>query len=232
MPVFAKNGWSCGSISRAQGWSIVLEGHRRRELGRSRRRLAEHLGTEITIVDRSADAGAVDEFLQMEASGWKGRVDNGAFLGDRAKVEWFREWRERWASADRLLLLSLQAGDVSIAMLWNVWADDRLICFRIAYDDAYARFAPGIALFFDALEYVRDNTDAQAVDAYTDRNNSFFRDILPERRQITMLLIGTGGSVDRRVVAALPGMERLVARSSGLWNRVLRARSRPGVADV
>jgi CelD/BcsL family acetyltransferase involved in cellulose biosynthesis len=233
MPVFAKDGWSCGSISRTEGWSVVLDGHRRRELGRIRRKLIEHLGTPISVVDRSADAGAVDEFLEMEATGWKGRVvDNGAFLREPAKVEWFREWRERWASAGRLLLLSLQAGDTAIAMLWSVWAGDRLICFRIAYDDAYARFAPGVALFFDALEYVRDNTDAQSLDTYTDRNNNFFLDILPERQRITMLLIGTGGAVDRSMVAALPGMERVVARSSALRTQVLAARGRGGTSDV
>jgi hypothetical protein len=232
MPVFTKSRWSCASISRAEGWSIGSDGHRRRERRRRRRLLEQHLGSEITVVDRSADAGAVDDFLRIEASGWKGRVENGAFLRDPAKVDWFREWRERWSGAGRLLVLSLQAGDVVVAMQWYVWAGSRLICFRIAYDDAYARFAPGSALLFDALEYVRDKTDAQAIDTYTDPGNTFFFDALPGRREMAMLLIGTGGSVDRRMVAAMPSMERLVSGASGLRARVLRGRGRPGVSDV
>jgi hypothetical protein len=51
----------------------------RADLARRRRALGRKLDTEITTVDRAAaDPGkAIEHFLQLEASGWKGRDEQG-----------------------------------------------------------------------------------------------------------------------------------------------------------
>jgi hypothetical protein len=95
--------------------------------------------------------------------------------------------------------------------------------FRIAYDDAYAKFSPGSILLFETLEHVRDQTGALSIDVYTDKNNKFFLGMLPERRSIAMLLIGTGGALDRSLVAALPTMTRLISVSTDVRQRLVRS---------
>jgi len=223
LPSFVKTSWECGAITRANGWEIGVEGHRRRELGRRRRQLEKAAGTEVALVDRTADASAVDEFLHMEASGWKGRDAGTAFALDDHKVAWFREWRDRWAATGRLLTLSLQAGEETVAMQWYVWAGATVMCFRIAYDDRYAKFSPGSILFADVLEFLRDRTDAEELTVFTDRDNRFFLDVLPERRHVSMLLVGTGGPVDRVCVSALPTMGRMAARQRAVHTRLARS---------
>ncbi len=58
----------------------TVKSRHRRELERKRRRLAEELGEDLVTVDRAADAAAVDEFLELEASGLEGPGGHGPRL--------------------------------------------------------------------------------------------------------------------------------------------------------
>ena len=211
LPVHVKDTWVRGAVNRTGRWDSPVDGNRRREIGRRRRHLAKDSGAEVSVVERSLDPDAVDEFLKMEASGYKGKEGGLAFSRTPETVAWFGEWRQRWAAAGRLVLLSLNVGDVSIAMQCFVRSGPGLFCFRIAFDEAYARYYPGAMLLFSSLEYLRDRTDAQWIDSCSDKNNGFFLGMLPERRKLSMLLIGTGGVLDRSLVSSLPTVERIVA---------------------
>ena len=56
----------------SQGYAALKAKHRH-ELARKRRRLEEALGGTLETLDRAQECEAVDEFLELEASGWKGR---------------------------------------------------------------------------------------------------------------------------------------------------------------
>jgi CelD/BcsL family acetyltransferase involved in cellulose biosynthesis len=212
-PVFVKETWVRGTVTRTGRWDNPVDGHRRREIGRRRRLLAKEAGAEVTVVERSSDPSALDDFLRMEASGYKGKEGGLAFSRTPETAAWFREWRDRWAKAGRLVMLALNVGDVPIAMQCFVRAGPGFFCFRIAFDEEYARYFPGAMLLSSALEFLRDETDAQWVDSCSDPNNEFFLGMLPERRRLSMLLIGTGGALDRRLVGALPAINRVKSAS-------------------
>ena len=55
--------------------------------------------------------------------------------------------------------------------------------------------------------------------------NTFFFGMLPERRTISTILIGTGGIVDRSLVSALPTMTKLVVAEKRVRKRLARSRS-------
>jgi len=209
-PVFVKDAWERGAVSRSGQWDNPLQRRRRREVGRLHRLLARESGNELHVIDRSTDPVAVEDFLTMEASGWKGKDDGLAFARDPGKVAWFREWSVRWAANGRLIVLALNVGDVSIALQYFVRAGDGLFFFRMAYDPDYAKYAPGAMLLASAFEYLREQTDAQWIDSCADGNNRFVLDMFPERRMISRIVIGTGGTLDRRLVSALPLMTKAV----------------------
>jgi CelD/BcsL family acetyltransferase involved in cellulose biosynthesis len=232
-PMFVKDAWERGAVSRSGQWENPLHRHRRREVGRLHRLLARESGNEVHVVDRSMDAVAVEEFLTMEASGWKGRDGGQAFGRDPDKVAWFREWSVRWAARGRLIVLALNVGDVSIALQYFVRAGDGLFFFKMAYDPDYARYAPGAMLLASAFDYLREQTDAQWIDSCADGNNRFVLDMFPERRMLSRLVIGTGGSLDRRLVAALPLMTKVVSgyrRTRAPRSAVSSSPSRPAGA--
>ncbi len=179
----------------------------------------------MTLVDRTLDPSAAEDFLVMEASGWKGREGGLALTRRPATVSWFREWHPIWVASGRLTILALNVGSVSVAMQYYVRANEGLFCFRIAFDDAYAKYKPGAMLMSMALSHLRDHTDAEWVDSSTDAGNTFFFGMLPERRTISTILIGTGGIVDRSLVSALPTMTKLVVAEKRVRKRLARSRS-------
>ena len=81
---------------------------------------------------------------------------------------------------------------------------------RTAYDEGYAKYGPGAMLIAAGTEYLLEHTDAQWLDSSTDKGNAFLLELLPERRNLSTLLIGTGGRLDRAVVSALPAMTTAV----------------------
>jgi CelD/BcsL family acetyltransferase involved in cellulose biosynthesis len=230
LPVFVKDTWERGTVSRAGQWDSSLGESRRREIARLRRVLARRSENEVTVVDRTTDPDAVEDFLEMEASGWKGSGHGSAFARDPATVAWFREWRDRWVASGRLFVWALNVGDVSIAMQWFVRSGDGLFFFRMAYDPAYSQYSPGRMLLSSALEDLRQQTDAQWVDSCADRDNRFILGMLPEPRTLSMILIGTGGRLDRSLVSALPAMTALVEARGKAQDRWARRRTTTSAA--
>ena len=78
-------------------------------------------------------------------------------------------------------------------------------------------------LLSSALNFLRDSTDAAWIDSMTSKDNAFFLGMLPERRMLSRLLIGTGGPLDRALVSALPAMTRLSAAKRQVQKRLVRA---------
>ncbi len=69
--------------------SLGLSSKRRRENARLGRRLSEALGEEVEAIDRGEDPDAVEAFLQLEASGWKGS-EHTAMASEDSRAELFR----------------------------------------------------------------------------------------------------------------------------------------------
>lgn len=220
MPNFTKESWVRGTVHRTGRWENPLTGERRRANARRRRGLAKDFGGEVRVVDRTLDPAAAADFVRMEASGWKGRGEGSAFGRDPAKVEWFQEWSDLWTGAGRVVVLSLYVGDTAVAMHYSILAGDGIFLYRIAHDESYAKYGPGALLLESVMERLLEQTDAVWIDSCTDPDNTFLLEILPEKITISMLLIGTGGMVDRIAVSAMPLMTRGVAQLQETRQRV------------
>lgn len=118
MPTFTKESWVRGMVTRDGKWDNPLTGDRRRSNARRRRGLEKDFGGEVSVVDRTHDPEAMADFLRLEASGWKGRGDGTAYPRDPAKVAWFRDWCQWWTSAGRVIVIAVNVGETSIAMLY------------------------------------------------------------------------------------------------------------------
>ena len=219
LPVFTKETYERGVVTRAGQWETPLSGSRRREIGRRRRLLARDSGSDVHVVDRTHDPAAAADFLTIEASGWKGQGDGTAMARDPRKVAWFHEWCAYWIEAGRLTVLALNLGDTSIAMQYFLAAGEGIFVYRIAQDAGYPKYGLGQMLLESAMELLYGETDALWIDACTDPGNEFFLAMLPERRLTSMLVIGSGGVLDRSAVSAMPMMARAVAARRRVFTR-------------
>src|SRR5439155_13614414 len=121
----------------------LRKGHTR--LRRLRRAFERELGAPLEAIDRSGQPEAVERFLALEASGWKGR--RGTAMASRpGHADFFREMCAGAGSAGRLELLSLEAAGQVLAMKCSLFAGDGLFYLKAAYDEAHARYSPGVQL--------------------------------------------------------------------------------------
>jgi CelD/BcsL family acetyltransferase involved in cellulose biosynthesis len=192
----------------------TLRGHRRRELQRMRRALARDVGDPVTTTDRPDDPEALEDFLRIEASGWKG--ERGTALASREDhARFFRAVCTAFAAADRLQLLELNAGGRAVALQCNLLANGTVFHFKIGYDAQYARYSPGLQLEREAVDLFHGRTSLKSMDSCADPNNQMINRLWPDRRPITTIVVGRRGPrgwATRQATSASASLRDLVRR--------------------
>jgi len=179
----------------------TLNAKARGEIRRRQRRLEERLGAEVEIRDRS-DSSAVDEFLQLEVSGWKGR--GGTAYANRPEAElWFREMCKEFESRGKLHFISLESGGRSLEMQCFLREGTTAFSLRVGHDAELDRFGPGVPVHAAAVEFF-EGTDVELIDSRADSGNEYWSRIYPDRRRMVDLIIAPGNIVDRTAVRLLP----------------------------
>jgi len=169
----------------------ALSGKKRKELRRLRRVLARQVGDEPQTVDRSVDPAACDDFLGLEREGWKG--ERGTALASRpGDAAFFRRLCRALAGRGRLQILALEADGRTLAMQCNLLDGDCLFGFKVAYDEDWARFSPGVLLEVDAIEAFHERVEARTFDSCTAPDNELLNRLWPDRRRLQTVLVPTG----------------------------------------
>lgn len=88
------------------------------------------------------DEDKFNEFLTLEASGWKGHA-GGAISCNRELVDFYRELLHGAANQNHLRLCELRVGDKPVAMELAFVVDGRCYSPKIAYDENFADASPG-----------------------------------------------------------------------------------------
>lgn len=173
-----------------------LSSRKRKDLNRRARRLSE-IG-EISFAWESGTdriAPWIEEFLALEASGWKGEAAS-ALACDAATRTLFRESLTGAAARQRLVRLSLRLNDTPIAMLSTFLTPPGAFGFKTAFDEDYACFSPGLLLereFLGALQ----RFDIDWCDSCAAPDHSVMNRMWQERRPLGRLSIAIGGPLRR-----------------------------------
>lgn len=173
------------------GIDLAMSRKHRREVNRMQRRLSEELGAEVTLEDRSSDPAAYDEFLHIEQSGWKGA--EGTAMASMGHGDLFREICTRFADRGALQLLLLGAGGRWVAGLCNLLARDVGFSFKIAYDESYARYSPGIQLEAEHARLFSENPGLRLVDSCAEPSQRMINRLWPDRRDLSIIAIPASG---------------------------------------
>lgn len=130
--------------------AAAMDGKKRKELRRQRRRLAE-FGT-LTFEEartRAAVECALDEFFSLEARGWKGRAGTAARC-NRTVASFMDTAVGGLASEGKAQAVRLCLDGQPIAILLILRSGKTAWCWKIAYDESRARYSPGVQLLLDA----------------------------------------------------------------------------------
>ncbi|NNM71890.1 GNAT family N-acetyltransferase [Enterovirga aerilata] len=173
------------------------------ELRRLRKRLGE-LGDLVHVRHSEPEevAGALDEFLLLEAAGWKGRSD--AILAAGARAPFARAMIAGLARNGSAGVDALRLNGRAIAM--NVWlrSGHGVFGWKMAYDEAYRRFSPGNLLLDEVARHLFADGVVRFMDSCNRNENTPLAQIWTERRMVEDMVIDLhyGGSSLGRFVAA------------------------------
>lgn len=187
-----------------QYFEKALSSASRKKLRQHRRRLEEKGKLELEVWNTpEAVAQAFEDFLRLEAAGWKGRRGT-ALLCDRAEAAFVRGMvaalAERGDAAAHALYLDRKPVSMQIVLR----AGPAAFTWKTAYDEALHDFSPGMLLLEDYTKAFLADDGIAYVDscAYDD---SSFMSAWSERQAIAQIWIDArrGGSLGFRALCRL-----------------------------
>lgn len=179
-------------------YESIVRKKKRKELKRLAGRLAERGEVRARILADAAELeGWCDDFLALERSGWKGTA--GSALMCRPETElFFRDVVACGFEAGRLNFLRLDLDGRPLAMLVNFIAPPGAFSFKIAFDESYARFSPGVLIQLENLK-ILGRDDVIWMDSCAAQDHSMINSLWAERRSIVRVTIALAGARRRAV---------------------------------
>ncbi len=133
----------------------ALGGKKLKELRRQCHRLADQGGAITFDVARSPDevTTAVETFLALEASGWKGQRGTALIqvAGDAAFI---RRATKTLAASGQCEIVSLRAGDTPVAAGIVLRHQARAFFFKLGVDERFAKYSPGVQLTLELTRHL------------------------------------------------------------------------------
>mgnify|MGYP001138909982 CR=1 FL=1 len=184
-----------------------LSGKKRKELRRQFARLEEQGALRLTRLSDDADLDRwIDDFLALEASGWKGRAGS-ALASHPATTALFRESLRGAAKRERLERLSLTLDARPIALLANFLTPPGAFSYKTAFDEAYARFSPGVLLQRENLAMLQ-REGIEWADSCAAADHPMINHIWRQRRAIGRVSVAIGGKPRRALFHRIAHAER------------------------
>jgi hypothetical protein len=140
----------------------------------------------------------MEEFLALEASGWKGRK-RSAMVNDRLRAAFAREAITNLAEADAVRIHTLDLDGRAIASMVVFIMAGEAYTWKTAYDERYAKFSPGKLLMADLTEWHLDDANIERTDSCAAPDHPIMSRFWMEREAMGTLVIGLKTNADRDV---------------------------------
>ncbi len=152
--------------------------------------------------------GWIRDFLQLEGSGWKGRSGT-ALQSSEADTSFFRKMAINGHERGRLLMLALRLDDKPIAMNVVLLSGGGGFAFKIAYDENYRRYAPGVLLRLELFQRLLAGRELAWLDTCADPDCELANRLCPDRRPICNLIIAKPNTLGAGMLNLLPTLSQV-----------------------
>lgn len=194
----ASDHWERALLNTPLSAEDYLRAHQRKkkfkDFARLRRRLGEigSLSFDVLLPGELYDLDQwIRDFLRLEHAGWKGRQQSA--MSCHQHESQFAEALIRKAAAyGQLMMLRMRLDDKAIAIKLNlVGAAQGVFTFKIAYDEDYAQYSPGVLLEVENMHKVLDDLHLGWIDSCTTPDHPLFDHLWIERRQMASVHVST-----------------------------------------
>jgi CelD/BcsL family acetyltransferase involved in cellulose biosynthesis len=175
---------------RAHYLGRALSARRHKELRRISRRLADQGALMFSVATAPPDvSAAVDDFLAVEAGGWKGRAGTAA-MGDEALGRFLHTAMAGLAADGKVAVNRILLDGEPIAAAIRLRSGRAAWFWKIAYDESFARFSPGVLLTLALTEELLDDGAIAHADSCATADHPMIDHIWRERLPLCDRLIG------------------------------------------
>jgi CelD/BcsL family acetyltransferase involved in cellulose biosynthesis len=175
----------------------AMSAHHMRGYRRRLRRLREHGDITFHEFREPSDVRRrTEEFLALEARGWKGR-ERSAMSIDRYRAAFAREALYMLAERDMCRIHTLDLNGKAIASLVVLREGNTAYTWKTAYDETHAKWSPGSLLMLDVTTRLLDDANIERVDSLAVPDHPVMSHMWKEREQMVSLVIGLTPGSDR-----------------------------------
>jgi CelD/BcsL family acetyltransferase involved in cellulose biosynthesis len=182
----------------------ALSSSSRKKLRQHRRRLAEK-GNLTTVIVTEPDAvrNALEEFMQMEAAGWKGQQGT-ALLCDAGHAAFMRKAIVGMAERGRAQIHAMYLDRRPVSMQVIVRAGAVAFTWKTAYDEEFQDYSPGMLLLEDYTTALLADRTIAYVDSCA-HDDSGYMSVWTERQSVADLWIDVrrGGAASFFILSRL-----------------------------
>ena len=182
-----------------------------KELRRQRHRLEEHGSVTFEAVRRPDEIGpALETFLQLEASGWKGKRGT-ALVQHAGDAAFIRRAVPALAETAQCEIITLRAGATPIAAGIVLRHQDRAFFFKLGIDERFARYSPGVQLTLELTRHLCADYSIASADSTASADHPMINPIWRGRFAVGDVLIPLrrNDPIVALVHGALVGLNRL-----------------------
>ena len=208
---------------RARYIEQVVSGRKRKELRRQSRRMDETGAVSVgSARDPAAVAAALQDFLTLEAQGWKGR--KGTAARDDTAIRTFMQSAVAGLAAEgKVSVHHIRSGDTPAAIGIVLRSGSGAWFWKIAYDETRARFSPGVLLTLELTDALVTDPAVDYTDSCATPDHAMIDHLWRERLALSDRFVLTRPE-ERPKFVLICKLERLrrmvVAAVKGLRNRM------------
>lgn len=160
-----------------------------KELRRQRHRLAEQGPVTFDVARRPDEIrAALETFLALEASGWKGKRGTALIQHD-GDAAFIRRAVPALASTAQCEVVTLRAGATAVAAGLVLRHQDRAFFFKLGIDERFARYSPGVQLTLELTRHLCTDPAIASADSTASADHPMINPIWRGRFAIGDVLI-------------------------------------------
>jgi CelD/BcsL family acetyltransferase involved in cellulose biosynthesis len=168
-------------------FAALLDAKPRKEWGRLRRRLEDRGNLEFAW---SHEATAIEDFLTLEAAGWKG-ARGTALMADANRATFAREMLRGFAAKGRLQIARLCLDGRSIAAAAVLRSGSRAFYWKTAFDESFGEFSPGVQLTLAMSRSLEADGGLLLADSCADPNHPMINRLWTARIDLADFVLAT-----------------------------------------
>jgi CelD/BcsL family acetyltransferase involved in cellulose biosynthesis len=167
----------------------ALSAKKLKELRRQRNRLAEHGMVRFEVARGAQEVSeAVEVFLALEASGWKGKRGT-ALRQDEGDASFIRIAARGLAETGQCEIVTMHAGETPIAAAVVLRHQDRAFYFKLGIDENFAKFSPGVQLTLELTRHLCADAVLASADSTASADHPMINPIWRGRLEIGDVVI-------------------------------------------